>query len=234
MVEGKKIAAIVLAAGRGSRMNSDIPKQFICVNGYPLLYYSLKAFEDSVVDEVVLVTEEGSVGFCQTNFVEKYHFKKVISVVPGGSERFLSVYEGLKNCPLADYVLIHDGARPMLSVETIAKMAKAVVEYPSCAMAVRAKDTIKIADETEYVKETPDRNVVWQMQTPQGFSSSIIRKAYERLFLMEPKNWPSITDDAMLVETFAKEKVKLVEGEYRNIKVTTAEDLDIARVFLKK
>ena len=114
-----KAAAIVLAAGRGSRMNSGIQKQFMELGGYPLIYYALQVFEHSSVDEVILVTGKNETDWCRREIVDKYGFCKVRSVVPGGSERYLSVYEGLRAAQEPDIVLIHDGARPFVTDEII-------------------------------------------------------------------------------------------------------------------
>ncbi len=114
---GEKIAAIVLAAGEGKRMGSGIPKQYMLIKSRPLVYYALKAFEESAVDEVILVTGEDEIDYCKEYIVDRYHFNKVTKIVPGGWERYASVYFGLEAIEDADYVLIHDGARPMISAE---------------------------------------------------------------------------------------------------------------------
>ena len=118
---GEKIAAIVLAAGEGKRMGSGIPKQYMLIKSRPLVYYALKAFEESAVDEVILVTGEDEIDYCKEYIVDRYHFNKVKKIVPGGWERYASVYFGLEAIEDADYVLIHDGARPMISAELIQK-----------------------------------------------------------------------------------------------------------------
>ena len=118
---GEKIAAIVLAAGEGKRMGSGIPKQYMLIKSRPLVYYALKAFEESAVDEVILVTGEDEIDYCKEYIVDRYHFNKVKKIVPGGWERYASVYFGFEAIEDADYVLIHDGARPMISAELIQK-----------------------------------------------------------------------------------------------------------------
>jgi 2-C-methyl-D-erythritol 4-phosphate cytidylyltransferase len=230
------ITAIVLAAGSGSRMHSDIPKQYIQLQGHPLLYYSLRAFEDSEVDDIVLVTAAGSVGYCRENIVGQYGFRKVRAVVAGGAERYLSVYEGLKAAADADYVLIHDGVRPLLDQASISRSIECVRETGACVIGTRVKDTIKLADGDSYVAGTPERSSLWAVQTPQSFSRALLMEAYERLFATQDAGepLPAITDDAMIVEQMMSHKVKLVEGSYENIKVTTPEDLCIAAAFLKK
>jgi 2-C-methyl-D-erythritol 4-phosphate cytidylyltransferase len=230
------VTAIVLAAGSGSRMHSDVPKQFMQLEGHPLLYYSLQAFEESTVDDIIVVASADSVSYCRTAIVEMYGFQKVRTIVPGGAERYLSVYEGLCAATDADYVLIHDGARPLLDGESIARSIQCVCEVGACVLATRSKDTIKVADVDDYVVDTPERSSLWAVQTPQSFSRTLIMQAYNRLFAAqkEGRELPLITDDAMIVEQMMAHRVKLVEGNYENIKVTTPEDLLIAKAFLKK
>lgn len=230
-----RFCAIVLAAGVGSRMHSDVPKQYMQLEGYPVLYYALKAFEESMVDSIVLVTAEENIAFCQKEIVERYNFHKVHAVVAGGSERYLSVYEGLKAAE-ADYVLIHDGARPLIDQESISRSMEYVVNERACVLATPVKDTIKIADAAGYAQNTPDRNTLWAVQTPQSFEKGLLMDAYERLFehMQAGHLQIPITDDAMIVEQMMGQKVRLVEGNYTNIKITTPEDLLIAKLFLKK
>ncbi len=225
-----RCSAVVLAAGKGSRMNSDKLKQYMELNGYPLLYYSLLAFEKSRVDEIVLVTGEGEEGYCRAKIIEKYQFHKVKKIVPGGGERYLSVYQGLLAVNDTDIVLIHDGARPFLDQKIIERTICAAEQFGSGVAAMPVKDTIKIADEDQFVLQTPDRSRLWMMQTPQTFSYSKIRAAYEKIVA----KGQSVTDDAMAMELAFGEKVKLVEGSYRNIKVTTQEDWAIAEVFCQR
>jgi 2-C-methyl-D-erythritol 4-phosphate cytidylyltransferase len=205
------------------------------LRGKPLIYYSIKAFEDSAVDDIILVAAPDSVEYCRKEIVEKYAFSKVRAVVPGGSERYLSVYEGLRACTGTDYVLIHDGARPLIDGESISRSIDAVKTEKACVLATPVKDTIKMADSDGYVADTPDRSILWAVQTPQSFSYELITEAYDRIFDAEKvgKALPPITDDAMIVEHMMSQKVKLIEGNYKNIKVTTPEDIPLAEIFLK-
>ncbi len=226
-----KAAAIVLAAGRGSRMNSGIQKQFMELGGYPLIYYALQVFEHSSVDEVILVTGKNETDWCRREIVDKYGFCKVRSVVPGGSERYLSVYEGLRAAQEPDIVLIHDGARPFVTDEIINRTIWSALESGSGIAAVPAKDTVRIVDETGTAVLTPPRDRVWMMQTPQAFRYPLIYRAYQELV---SRNIQNVTDDAMVLETVLNQGVKIVEGSYSNIKVTTPEDMETARAFLKR
>lgn len=224
--------AVVLAAGRGSRMNSEIQKQYLMIGGKPVIYYALKQFEDfREIDEIILVTGENEISYCKEKIVEAYGLKKVIRVVAGGAERYHSVYRGLCAAGNCDYVFIHDGARPFIDQELLTRAMEAVRQHKACVAGMPVKDTIKIADDGLFADQTPDRSRLWMIQTPQVFSYSLIREAYDKLFHREISG---ITDDAMVLEQMEGYPVKLVEGSYRNIKITTPEDLLIAEAFLKK
>ncbi|MBQ2705825.1 MAG: 2-C-methyl-D-erythritol 4-phosphate cytidylyltransferase [Agathobacter sp.] len=229
-------AAIVLSAGTGSRMKSDIPKQYMDLNGKPVIYYSLKAFEDNGFSSIVLVCGKDDVEYCQKEIVEKYNLTSVKAVVPGGKERYHSVFEGLKAVRGADYVFIHDGARPMITQDIINHLKEAVVKEEAAVAGMPVKDTIKIVDEDDYVSETPERKYVWQVQTPQCFTFPIIYEAYQSIIQDEEEGWsiPMVTDDAMVLSYATDHEVKMVEADYRNIKITTPEDLLIAKVFLSE
>ena len=229
-MEKQKYAAIVLAAGSGKRMNSKVHKQYLIIQDRPVLYYSLKEFQDSAVDEIVLVVGKGEEEFCRKEIVDKYGISKVKAIVEGGKERYHSVFEGLKQTSDADYVLIHDGARPFVNQKIIRRCMLEVPEYQACVVGMPVKDTIKIADEGGYAKQTPDRKNVWMIQTPQTFSYALIYEAYEEMLKTEDT---AITDDAMVLERIKGKKSKLIEGSYRNIKITTPEDLLIANVYLQ-
>ncbi len=232
----EKFAAIVLSAGTGSRMKSDIPKQYMDLNGRPVIYYSLKAFEDSKVDSIVLVAGRDDIEYCRREIVEKYGFTKVKAIVAGGAERYDSVFEGLKVVNDCDYVMIHDGARPMLDSNIIERAWKGAVEYKACVVGMPVKDTIRIVADDAAAISTPDRKSLWQIQTPQAFDYRLIYEAYSKVLadVKAGKQQANITDDAMLVECASPVKVHMVEGDYRNIKITTPEDIQVAEIFLKK
>ncbi len=234
---GKQCVAIVLAAGRGTRMNSDIPKQYLPVKGKPVLYYALKAFQESFIDRIVLVTSLEDVEYCKKNMVEHFGFRKVSDVVAGGKERYHSVWKGLQAAGECDYIFIHDGARPFVTEEILKRAYDSVSEHDACVVGMPVKDTIKIADENGFADSTPKRDHVWMIQTPQVFTGSLIYDAYKTLIEKEKeilRRGIRITDDAMVVETFTDRKVKLVEGSYENIKITTPEDLQVAESFLAR
>lgn len=229
---GEKCTAIVLAAGKGRRMNSSVQKQFLELQGKPLVYYSLSCFQNSpLIDHIILVTGEDSISYCKNEIVDRYELTKVTRIVPGGKERYDSVYAGLLACEDTDYVFIHDGARPFITEDILQRGLDGVKQKGACVVGMPSKDTVKIADSQNYVQETPDRNHVWMVQTPQIFSYSLIRGAYESI---RKKDMRGITDDAMVAEKETGISVLLVEGSYKNIKITTPEDLMVAEAFLEE
>lgn len=235
-MDQSKSVAIVLAAGRGKRMNADVQKQYLMLGDRPVLYHSLKVFEDSFVKEVILVVGEDDIEYCRSEIVEKYKLHKVKQIVAGGRERYHSVMNGLKAIDgECSYVFIHDGARPFVTQDILHRAYETVNTYGTAVVAMPSKDTVKIADDEQCAKETPDRRTVWMMQTPQVFSYHLIKDAYEKLADAEEKFAQLgivVTDDAMVVEMFSNTKVKFVEGAYGNIKITTPEDLVIANALL--
>ena len=235
MKEGK-VGAVILAGGRGSRMQSRIQKQYMTLGGRPLICYALEAFENSCADEIVLVTGAGEEEYVRREILASMNLKKPVTVTAGGKERYHSVYEGLKALKDCAYVLIHDGARPLVDNEIIVRSMYTVEKEKACVAGMPVKDTIKVSDELGYSANTPDRKSLWQIQTPQCFEYDLLAQSYDKLFsdMSYGKSVPAITDDAMIVEYGSDTKVKLIEGSYENIKVTTPEDMGIAELFLKK
>ena len=268
--------AVVLAAGSGSRMNGNIAKQYLPLEGRPLIYYALRAFEQSAVARIVLVVAEGHEAYCRKEIVERVGFTRVCAVVAGGRERYFSVQAGLRALCGVDYVLIHDGARPFVDQAMITRTMEAVQREQAVVVGMPVKDTIKVVDGHRRAVQTPDRRTLWQMQTPQAFSYQLIRDAYDAVLAglapesgaqaacgsmsesgvqaahgsmsesdasgaqaacgsmsVDGSNACSLTDDAQVLELAYGKKCRLIEGSYRNIKVTTPEDLEIARVFCK-
>ncbi|MDO4621194.1 MAG: 2-C-methyl-D-erythritol 4-phosphate cytidylyltransferase [Lachnospiraceae bacterium] len=216
--------AIILAAGQGRRMGTSVPKQFLSVNGEPLIVRPLRVFAASpVIDQILLVTSEDYISYCREEIVQKYEIPKVKDVIAGGKERYDSVYRALLACEESDYVMVHDGARPFVTEEILQRCDEAMRAYDACAVGMPVKDTIKIADEDGFAEQTPDRSRVWMIQTPQAFSCKMLKAANDLLREQDAMN--GVTDDAMIVERSGLAKVKLVEGSYSNIKITTPEDL---------
>lgn len=230
-MQKKKCTAIVLAAGQGKRMGTKVQKQYLEISGKPVLYYSLHAFEQlPIIDEIILVVGENQAEYCQNEIISKYGMNKVKKIVQGGAERYHSVWNGLQEVEGDGYVFIHDGARPFINEEILKRAYKDVENCKACVIGMPVKDTIKLADSEGFVDETPERSLVWLIQTPQVFECSLVKKAYA--LLMEQENI-QVTDDAMVVEQMLGHKVKLTRGSYENIKITTPEDLDIAEIFVK-
>lgn len=237
----ERCIAVVLAAGNGSRMKSNVAKQFMMLCDKPLIFYALNTVEQSkYIDDCILVTGENDLEWVQENIVACYGFQKVRAVIAGGAERCFSVANALRYIkenllPQGSYIFIHDGARPFLTEEMIKRLLDTVKESHACVAAMPAKDTVKLADEAGFAKETPDRKYVWTIQTPQVFDAGLIICAYEQLVKEQDRMKEQgirVTDDAGVVELFTDTKVKLVEGSYQNIKITTPEDLKIAEQFL--
>ena len=232
-MEEKRCAAIILAGGSGKRMGQDVPKQLMEIAGHPVLYYSIRVFEESCVSDIVIVSEE-SLKDRIRELVEKYAFAKVRCIVPGGSERYESVHEGLKAVDVlggCDIVLIHDSARPCVTAELIKRNIECAGETGACITAVRAKDTVKIADEQGIIVSTPPRDRLWIAQTPQTFDFELIKNAYEQVIV---SGRTDITDDAMILEAAGGRPCRIVEGDYNNIKLTTKEDIEIIENILRK
>lgn len=230
-----KTTAIILSAGSGKRMGSSVKKQYIEMAGKPVIYYSIKAFEDSGVDEIVLVASAGDEQYCKDEIVDRYGFKKVKSIVAGGAERYNSVFNGLMASKGCDYVFIHDGARPFVDNEIIERCLEAVMQKKACVTAVKVKDTIKLEDGDGNIEQNLNRDLLWAMQTPQVFDFELIRDCYDKMIRDEKsllEKGIKITDDTMAVELYSDVKVALVEGSYNNIKITTPEDLIVGERIL--
>ncbi len=227
---------IVVAAGSGSRMGTQVPKQFLEVCGLPAYLHSLLAFEESPVDGIVLVTGKDS---CERCFREARAagVRKLEKAVAGGAQRYDSVYAGLLACDCADgdIVLIHDGARLLVSPGLIRACIEAAEECGACAPAVPLADTVRYIDEEGRGADTPDRGRLRAMQTPQAFRYGIIRRAYDAFFAdPEGRSGERVTDDVMIAQKYAGARSRLIPGEYANRKLTTAEDLDIVTCLLEK
>lgn len=224
-----KIVAVVPAAGRGIRLKSKVPKPLVLLDNYPIIIHTLKTLSGSrLIDNIVLVVDKRYLNKFKAK-IEKYNLKKLKKIVSGGPERTDSVRKGLAATDSdADLILIHDGARPFITQGIIRDAIVAARKIGASVVAVPAKSTIKEAKLSNLlVKRTLDRNILWEIQTPQVFKRDIILNAYKR-----NKNSFAF-DDASLVEKLGNE-VKIVEGSYRNIKITTLEDLLFAKAILKK
>ena len=223
-----KTQAILAIAGSGTRLKTSDPKALISICDKPIFVYSLEAFEKStLIDSVVIVTQEKFID--QFNeIIEKYGIKKVKKIVVGGDTRFESVNNGLQNIDDdTDIVIVHDGARPLITSDLVDRSIESTKEHGAVIVAVEVKPTIKRVGADLFVEETLNRNELWEVQTPQVFKKDILLKAHAQKISDVP------TDDASLVEQIGV-KVKILKGDYKNIKVTTKEDIIVAEAFLKQ
>ncbi|GAW91138.1 2-C-methyl-D-erythritol 4-phosphate cytidylyltransferase [Calderihabitans maritimus] len=225
------ITAIIVAAGKGTRMQAEVPKQYLLLKDKPILARTLQVFDSSpLVNNIILVVSPGDEDYCRRKIIEPYNFQKVSKVIPGGLERQESVYNGLHALPNdCTYVVVHDGVRPFLTLSLLEQVIKAARELGAAVAAVPVKDTIKIAGPDGYVESTPERKRIWAVQTPQVFRRDLIVSAYKKAFT----KGIVATDDSTLVEE-AGFKVKLILGDYQNIKITTWEDFWLAETILER
>ncbi len=222
---------IIVCAGSGKRMGTSVKKQYLLLDEKPVLYYSVKRFQiNKNIKGIILVCPEDDIEYCKKEIVELYNLTKVSKIIAGGKTREQSVYNGLLeleglNC---DIVLIHDGVRPFIKDINIDDGIKYAWLYGASACGVKVKDTIKIINKNNFVKYTLNRDELISIQTPQCFKYEIIKEAFEKfkLFLED------FTDDTSIVAQYGK-KAYIYQGNYENIKITTKDDLYLAKVFLE-
>ncbi len=222
------VSAVIVSAGNSSRMGG-INKQFLKINNIPVIAYTIKVFEASnLIDEIVVVTRECDIESIK-NLVSEYDFKKVSNIVKGGETRQLSVYNGVvATSDNADFVAIHDGARPLLTEKVIFDTLRKAFEFGAAATGVKVKDTVKQVNNNDDIIATPDRAYLRFIQTPQIFEKTLYLDAVNTV-----ENSKDFTDDCMLIETYGK-TVKFVDGDYENIKITTPEDVELALNYLNR
>ena len=222
------VSAIVLAGGRGKRMGCVQSKQYIDLNGKPILYYTLKQFIDNdLVDKIILVVPEDEKDYCKNEVLNRYGLI-VDKLVSGGDERQDSVYNALVELQGSEIVLIHDGARPFVSQKIINDAIKYARIYKATAPGVIPKDTIKVKNEKNFSVDTLKRSDIVAIQTPQAFEFNMIYDCHRKIKIEEAV----VTDDTMVVERFGNH-VYIYEGEYTNIKITTPEDLILAEYLVR-
>ena len=235
--------AVLLAAGKGTRLGSEIPKQYRSIGGLPMAALSYKALaQSSVITDIVMVIPQGDEDFVRSRVLGSLDdaslLQKLRGFAFGGTERYYSVANGLDAITWpCRYVFIHDGARPFIDTASLQRLYDAVQETGAAIAGMPSKDTVKMADEDKMVANTPDRSKVWIVQTPQVFDKGLITEAYHRMLQELPeleKRGIHITDDAMVAEEMSNARVRLVEASYRNIKITTPEDIAVAEAFLGK
>lgn len=218
------VTGIIVAAGKGSRMGAGENKVFLKIFDITVIEHTVNTFLDcDEIDEIVVVTGIDDINRCRKLFER---VKKPLKIVQGGSTRQESVYNGIIDS-VGDIIAIHDGARPLITPEMIKESVYMCRKYGAAAVGVPVKDTIKLIDEGGFIKETTKRECTYQIQTPQVFKREMIKEAHEKYKDV------TATDDCMLAELMG-EKIKLVEGSYENIKITTPEDLEVAKTIIKK
>lgn len=222
--------AVIVAAGAGRRMGTAVSKQFLPLGGKEIMAHTVEKFEQAAaIRDIVLVTGQDSLQDVR-DMAREYGWKKIAAVTAGGRERQDSVYNGLRQVSGdTEIVLIHDGVRPFVTEEIIEDSIRTAAEMGGCVAGVPAKDTIKVVNGEQIAIATPDRSTLWQIQTPQTFRKELILRAYEDAGAAGFIG----TDDASLAERSGF-PVKIIMGSYRNIKITTQEDLCIAAAFLKE
>lgn len=222
MINEKKVTAIILIAGDSTRFGQNRNKNFEMVNGKTVLEYSIKAFDENMyIDNIMIATRENDIQNVK-NIIEK--FTKKIDIILGGGTRKESVYNCIKSTD-SDIVIIHDGARPAIKQEYINKCIESMNEFEGVTIGVKSKDTIKITDDNDIVINTTKRSNSWLIQTPQCFNRDILLDMHEKY------KDEDATDDCMLLEK-NNYKVKIIEGDYTNIKITTYQDLHIINGFI--
>ena len=224
-----KLRVIIAAAGQGNRMQSSTNKQYLLLNERPVIAYSLDFFDKlDVVDEIVVVTGEKELDYCENEIIKRFKYNKVSAVLPGGAERQDSVWAGLTKLGSdTELVAVHDGARPLLSLAVFLRLLEAAEQWGAAIPGVVCKDTIKVVDKDGFVSQTPDRSTLFAIQTPQVFRYDQLLAAYRQAYQDDFRG----TDDAALFEHYIG-RVKVVEGDFNNLKITTPGDLVLAKALL--
>lgn len=232
MCKDRKTAVIIAAAGSGRRMGGGLNKQYINIAGMPVLARSVLVFEENPhIHEIVLVVRPGEEELCRRQIIEPYGFQKIFAIIGGGAQRQDSVRKALAVLPPdVELVLVHDGARPLVSQEVVEQVIAAAAQYGAAVPAVPVKDTIKTiaftGDSGAVVMDTPARSSLRAVQTPQGFHRDILERAFAAC-----RDTASVTDDASMVEALGL-PVRVTPGEERNLKITTPEDVARAEQLL--
>jgi len=226
----EKVAAVVPAAGAGLRMGGESAKQFLDLNGTPLLAITLRPFETcQAIQAVILVVPPDAIEYCRNEIVKKFKLKKIKDVLPGGKRRQDSVRLGLEAVEEEyNLVLIHDGARPLIDETLINRIIQTAKENRAVITGMPAKETVKEVNHLTEVTKTYRREKIWLIQTPQVFRRSDIIEGHRRAY---EENWEEVTDDSLLLERLGI-PVKVIQGSEKNIKVTTPYDFKLAQILL--
>ena len=226
-----KVIAIIPAAGSGTRLEGRIKKQFLPLKGKPIIIHTLQRFEHCAdVDEIVVAVPESDIVEIE-QLISRYRVHKVSKAIIGGQKRQDSVHQALKRISVrdSDIIVVHDGVRPFVETKKISQVIKACKEFDAAVLAVQPKDTIRRSSGGGFFDQTLDRTALWLVQTPQAFKAKLLMKAFEKAY----KDKFFSTDEAALVERLGV-KVRIVEGSYDNIKITTQEDLEFGKLIFER
>jgi len=222
-------SAIIVAAGKGSRMKGPTRKQYLELSGRPVLSYSLIIFDAcTLIEEIFLVVPKNDIDACQNKIISSLNLKKKVQLISGGVHRQDSVYNGLLSIgKQSDIVVIHDGVRPFVRPEDLTACIRCAKKVDACILGTPASDTLKRVDKSQRIEKTLDRKNIWLIQTPQAFKYDLIMEAHEAA----RRDGVIGTDDASLVERLGKD-VKIIDGNRYNIKITVKEDLVVAHALI--
>ncbi len=225
------ISVLIPAAGQGKRMETSVKKPYLPLADKPILSHTIDQFEqNSVIDEIIVIVDESDLGTCNEVVISPFRFRKVRELVAGGETRQISVFNGIQALSSdVDFVVIHDGVRPFINDDIMFRCLEATAEYGASVAAVPVKETIKVANRGLFIDHTPERNLLWRVQTPQVFRYSLLVEAHNKAI----KDGLSAPDDATLIEKLGH-PVKIVMGSYRNVKLTTPDDLLLAETLLNE
>ncbi|HDS08710.1 MAG TPA: 2-C-methyl-D-erythritol 4-phosphate cytidylyltransferase [Firmicutes bacterium] len=226
-------AAIILSAGSSTRFGREVEKQYLSINGKPILMYSVDIFEQvSEINEYYIVAKNEKFDFITRDIISRYRVKKFRGMIEGGNLRCNSVMNALHHLTAnskSEFVLIHDSARPLITIGFVGEIISGVKEFGGCIPGLPVTDTIKETDSSELIKATPDRTRLFAVQTPQGFRLKELYRAY----LKGMTEGFEGTDDAAYFERIG-EKVKVIKGLYSNLKITYPADIELAKIFLRE
>jgi 2-C-methyl-D-erythritol 4-phosphate cytidylyltransferase len=225
-----KVHAIIVAAGKGNRMSGSVRKQYIALDGIPILEHTLNIFDSCAkVNQIIVVVPDEDLDFCRKKILRPAKLQKDVSLIAGGSVRQDSVYNALKIIkPDEGIVIVHDGVRPFLRQKHLVACIKGAAELGACILGIPAFDTVKKVNPKGVIIQTHKRDTLWLAQTPQVFEVKLIKKAHEKA---RQEGFIG-TDDASLVERLGA-AVKIIPGSRSNIKITNPEDLNLARAIIK-
>ncbi len=225
MFKDKKVSAIILVAGDSTRYGMNRNKNFEIINDKPVFMYSVEMFDSNeYVDSIVVAAKESEFDIIK-KYLDNYKISKHVDIVIGGKSRKDSVSNCINKCD-SDFVIIHDGARPLIKKEYIDKCVESMELYKGVTVGVKSKDTIKITDKNNIVQETTRRDNTWLIQTPQCFDRNVLQEMHKK------HTGDDVTDDCSLLEKDSYE-IKIIPSDYTNVKITTSEDMDIIKRFIR-